>query len=143
MNSFAGLELAVEKPQRMTLMHPVTGQPIRDGDGNEAWIDLYSADSKIARDHSNAIQRRRLAAARTRGATAVTPEQLDAEAVDLLAALTTGWRLLTLAGEPLDVPFSPQHARELYSSPALSWVRVQADEFAASRGNFAPASSPS
>lgn len=143
MNSkFAGLEIGVDKPQRMTLLHPTSRQPIRPKgeDSEAAYIDLYSSDSKIARDHTREVQRRRL---NMRGRGRVSPEELEAEAVDLLAALTTGWRLLTLDGQPLDVPFSREAARELYASPTLAWIREQADEFAADRANFPQPSSSS
>lgn len=140
MSKFAGLEIEVDKPQRMTLVHPVTRQPIRDAEGKEAWIDLHSSDSAIARKHQRAVQNRRL---NMRGRGKIGAEELEAEAVDLLAALTIGWRLLALDGAPLDVPFSPEAARDLYTAPSLAWVREQADEFAADRANFQPSSSPS
>ena len=138
-SKFAGLEIAVEKPQRMILVHPMTRQPLRDEKG-DAYIELFSGDSKVARDHNRAIQRRRLA---QRGRGRITPEELEAEATELLAALTAGWHLVTLDGQPLDVPFNTQTARELYAAPSLAWIREQVDEFAADRGNFATASSPS
>ena len=65
----------------------------------------------------------------------ITPEELEAESTELLAALTAGWHLVTLDGHPLDVPFSIENARELYAAPALAWLREQVDEFAADRGN--------
>lgn len=137
---FAGLEIEVDKPQRMTLVHPNTRQPLRTEDGEEAFIELYSADSEAARRHNRAIQRRRLA---MRGRGRITPEELEAEGVELLAALTTGWRLVTLSGKTLEVPFSPENARELYAAPSLAWIREQVDEFAADRSNFQQSSSPS
>lgn len=135
---FAGLEIAVDKPGRLILSHPITRQPLRDPDGKEAWIELFSADSDIARKHQQAIQRRRLAQRGNR--LRITPEELEAEAVDLLAALTAGWYLVSLNGEPLNVPFSVENARELYAVPAMTWVREQVDEFAADRGNYSGAS---
>ena len=78
-----------------------------------------------------------------RGRMRITPEELEAESTELLAALTAGWHLVTLDGHPLDVPFSIENARELYAAPALAWLREQVDEFAADRGNFATPLSPS
>jgi len=137
---FAGLEIEVEKPQRMPLLHPNTRQPLRTGKGEEAYVEVYSADSKVRREHDRAIQRRRL---NMRGRGRITPEELEAEAVDLLAALTAGWKLVTLSGDALDVPFSAENARELYAAPALAWIREQVDEFAGDRGNFPQSSSKS
>lgn len=141
MNSkFAGLAIEVDKPQRMPLVHPNTRQPLRTEDGEEAFIELYSADSEAARKHNRSIQRRRL---NMRGRGRITPEEVEAEGVELLAALTTGWRLVSLSGDPLDVPFTPENARELYGSASLAWIREQVDEFAADRGNFPAPSSRS
>ncbi len=143
MNSskFAGLEIQVERPVRMPLVHPSTRQPLRTKpDGKEAYIEIYSADSEAARKHNRAIQRRRL---NMRGRGRITPEELEAEAVELLAALTTEWLLVDFEGKIIDVPFNAENARELYAAPSLSWIREQVDEFAGDRGNFPQASSKS
>jgi hypothetical protein len=132
-NEFAGLELDVETPFRLILVHPKTRQPLRDDEGNEAYVEHYSADSEIARKHQRAVQRRRLA---MRGRAKITPEELEAEAVDILAALSTGWYLVDLSGKKIDLPFSQEAARRLYSSNAVSWLRDQVDESTADRANF-------
>jgi acyl-CoA reductase-like NAD-dependent aldehyde dehydrogenase len=132
-NKFAGLAVATDRPARMTILHPVTGQPIRRTDSGEAaWIDILSADSKAARDHEREMQNRRLRSRARR----VTAEEIEAEGIELLVALTKGWSLATLEGEPLDVPFTAEAARELYSSPDLAFIRRQVNEFAADLGNF-------
>jgi hypothetical protein len=140
MSKFAGLELEVETPFRLILVHPVTRQPMRNGDGEPAYIDHYSSDSEIARKHQRTIQRRRLA---MRGRMKITPEEIEAEAVDILAALTVGWHLVDLKGNVIDLPFSQDNARELYSNPAVSWLREQIDESTADRSNFSQGSSSS
>lgn len=132
-NKFAGLEIEVAKPQRMPLLHPNTRQPLRSKDGEEGFIEIYSADSEAARRHNRTIQRRRLA---MRGRGRITPEELEAEATELLASLTTGWRLVSLSGDEITVPFTIDAARELYAAPSLAWIREQVDEFAADRANF-------
>jgi hypothetical protein len=137
---FSGLELEVETPFRLTLVHPVTRQPMRDHDGNPAYIDHYSADSEIARKHQRTIQRRRLA---MRGRMKITPEELEGEAVDILAALTVGWHLVDLRGDVIELKFSQEDARDLYSNPAVSWLREQIDESTADRSNFSQGSSSS
>jgi hypothetical protein len=133
MNKFSGLELEVEAPFRLVLLHPVTRQPLRDAEGKEAYIDHYSMDSEIARKHQRAVQRRRLA---MRGRLKITPEELEAETVDLLVALTVGWYLVDLKGNPIDLKFTQQDARDLYSDHTIPWLREQLDESAADRANF-------
>jgi hypothetical protein len=135
---FAGLELEVETPFRLMLVHPITRQPMRDAEGKTAYIDHYSADSEIARKHQRAVQRRRLA---MRGRMKITPEELEGEAVDILSALTVGWYLVDLKGNVIDLPFSQDAARELYGNPAVSWLREQIDESTADRANFSQGSS--
>ncbi|MCP1832836.1 hypothetical protein [Bradyrhizobium sp. USDA 4545] len=140
MSEFAGLELEVEKPFRMVLVHPVTRQPLRDETGAEAYIDHYSSDSDVARKHQRSVQRRRLA---MRGRAKITPEELEAESIELLAALTTGWNLVDLKGKKLNVEFSQETARRLYANPGIGWLRDQLDESTADRANFAKGSSTS
>jgi hypothetical protein len=140
MNEFSGLELEVETPFRLVLVHPITRQPMRDEQGNPAYIDHYSSDSEIARKHQRNIQRRRLA---MRGRMKITPEELEAESVDILAALTVDWHLVDLKGQVIDLEFSQEHARRLYANPAVSWLREQLDESTADRANFSKGSSTS
>lgn len=137
MSKFAGMALEVDKPSRMVIVHPVSRQPLRDNEGKEAFIELHSGDSDVARKHHRAVQRRRLA---MRGRGKITPEELEAEHVEFLSALTVGWYLVDLSGAPIAVPFSPENARDLYAEAALSWVREQVDEFTGDRGNFSKAS---
>jgi hypothetical protein len=133
MTKFAGLGVAVDQPTRMTILHPVTGQPIRRSDtGEPAWIDVLSADSKAARDHEREMQNRRLRSRARR----ITAEELEAEGIELLVSLTKAWSLATLDGDPLDVPCTPENARELYASPELAFIRRQVNEAAADAGNF-------
>lgn len=130
------LSLNVEKPQRMPLLHYQTRQPLRGPNDEEAYVDMYSSDSDIARRHNREMQRRRL---NMRGRGKLTPEELEAEATDLLVALTADWLLVSLDGNVLDLPFSAQNARTVYDK--VAWIREQVDEFAADRGNFTPSSS--
>lgn len=137
MSKFSALELAVDQPFRMVLVDPHTRQPIRDADGNEAYIEHYSADSEAARKHQRAISRRRLA---MRGRLKLTPEEIEAEGIELLATLTIGWNLVGRDGTKIDVPFSQENARELYSNPAIPWVKEQLDDSASERANFSKGS---
>lgn len=139
MGKFDALALPVEKAGRMTIVHPVSRQPLRTEAG-DAYIDLFSAESEVARKHQRAVQRRRIA---MRGRGKITPEEIEAEAVELLSALTAGWSLAALDGSAIDVPFTQDNARELYADNGLSWLREQADEFVSDRGNFSKASLPS
>jgi hypothetical protein len=134
--ALSSLSLDVDKSQRMPLLHYQTRQPLRGPDGEEAYIEMHSSDSEIARRHNRETQRRRL---NMRGRGKLTPEELEAEATDLLVALTSDWLLVSLDGTILDLPFTAENARKVYDK--VIWIREQVDEFAADRGNFTPSSS--
>ena len=140
MSKFASLALAVEKPARMVIVHPLTREPMLLPDKSEAFIDLYSGDSLVAQKHNRAVQQRRLDMRRS---SKITAQEIETETIELLAALTAGWRLVDLGGNPLDVPFTEQDARDLYAEPGLAWLREQVNVFAADRANFSKASSTS
>ncbi|MGE4043587.1 MAG: hypothetical protein AB7F35_01945 [Acetobacteraceae bacterium] len=137
-SKFAGLALGVDSVARMTIIHPVTRQPLRNAEtGEEAWIDLLSAGSSIGRAHDRAVTDRQL---RLRGQR-YTAEQAEADLIEKLAKLTKAWSLVTLKGEPLAVDCTPAAARELYALSELAWLREQVVEFITDLGNFRPAAS--
>lgn len=133
MTRFAGLGLAAEKPARMTIMHPVAQEPLRDAAGQEAWIDLLSQDSRAAQRATRAAIDRRLA---SRSRKPPAAEDLRREETEVLAALTAGWHLVSLSGEAIPESCTPQAAAELYDMPELSWLREQVSAFVADRGNY-------
>lgn len=151
-NKFAGALLAVEKPSRMLLLHPKTKAPYADKDGNFAFIDVHSSDSPVFRNHIRERAARRLDE-RTRREP--TLSGLETEAIENSVVLTADWYLLSLVSEeeidaagekrqvhaPLDVPFSPENARELYGLPGGAFYRDQVDHHAGGRENFLKASS--
>lgn len=128
----ASLEVEVEKPSRMIVLG-FDRQPLRGDDGSTNYIDLFSADSQVARKHQRLVTNRRLA---MRGRGKLTAAELESEAVELLVALTAGWGTISKDGAVTADEFSPSDARDLYSNPKNSELRAQVDEFTAERGNF-------
>lgn len=135
-----GLELEVDAPGRVMLLRPGSNQPLVDADGKQAYIDIYSSDSAIAMQYKRDLKTERLSH-RTR--TVLTGEKADEEVADFLAALTTGWHLVSLAGEVIDLEFSREAAKAVYANHRMLWVLDQVDTFAADRENFLKASSAS
>lgn len=133
MSKFKGMTVPVEKPARMVITHPTTLEPIVDADGKQAYLDLYSADSERARAYNRRTSQKRLD---MRGRAVISAASIESESFGLLAELTAGWYLLDLDGNPVDVPFTTQNARDLYAEPGMNWLRDQADAFAGSRVNF-------
>lgn len=139
MSKFSGLGLAVEVPSRMTILHPVTRQPLRNALGEETYIDLLSASSSVARAHDRVTTDARIKMGNRR----ISAEEIEASINERLALLTRDWSLATLDGDPIDVPYSAANARELYALPELSWLRDQALEFSGDVGNFRKGASQS
>ncbi len=135
-DAFSGLSLSVDKPARMPLYHPITQQPLRSSDGQEAWVEVLMPESAAGREFERRTIEKRLS---RRQGVKVTPEEIEQAAIDRLAVLTTGWSLVGLSGQAIDVPFSNEAARQLYANPACTWLRDQVVEFLGNRSSFAPA----
>lgn len=144
---FAGLGLAVDKPGRCYLLHPVSGAPLRlrpvpdpasalppEDQWPQAYIDVLSFDSAPAQEHRFARQEEERRLRRELNAA----EDYDSIGVQL-ARMTTGWQLCDLNGDPLGVSFTFDMARELYNGLETRWLRQQVFGFALTPGNFRPA----
>jgi hypothetical protein len=137
MSRFARLALDTDTPRRMTIRHPATGEPMVDAAGREAFLDLLSLSGTAANKARARAQQRRIDNRVRR----VTVEEAEAEALQVLVAVTKGWHLVGLDGEAMDVPFTPEAAAELYAEPGLRFITDQATLFADTGGNFLPSSS--
>lgn len=139
MSKFDAMALEVDKPGRMPIKHPHTNLPLRDGEGNDAFIELHSGDSAIARKVQRTITNGRL---QMRNRNKITADRLESEGTELLAALTVDWYLVNWrTGEKIDVKCTREDAEELYGASGMQWLREQVDEFVADRANFSQASS--
>lgn len=133
MSNVDSLAIDAEAPAKLTLLNPETSQPIRDKDGNEAYILLLGTDSKAAQKHRREAMNRQLS---KRNRNKMTAEEVEASAIEQLVALTRGWHLVNFAGDAVEFPFSEANARTIYSTPQFSWIKEQVDEFCGDRGNF-------
>lgn len=122
-----------DTPDRMTIINPITGEPlVRSDTGEECWIQTYAAQSKrgseIDRELTNKAMRKRIQR--------MTGKDVDENVIAKLGMLTTGWSLALLNGEPLDVECTPENATELYTD--IRWLRDQVSAFVNDLGNFQP-----
>ena len=115
---------------KLTLKHPTTGD-LFDQPGKELWIEVIGADSQDYRDALMDIQRRRMARIKKTRDLTTTPEQIDAEALELLCVATRRWQL-TLDGValPCDDPTKTAVYRR------FAWIREQVDAAIEDRANF-------
>lgn len=140
MSKFGGLALEVERPQRMFITSPVTGDPLETEDGEPAYIDVYSSDSEVARKCRRRLTQARVDRAAKSGRPRMDVKQMEAEEVEFLASITAGWRLVALDGSVIDVECNVENARDLYADPATAWLFDQVNAFAGNRENFGKAS---
>lgn len=116
------------------------GTPLTDRDGNAVTITVLGADSDRYRAMTRAQVKRRLErlADSSGKPTAGDVEAADAESLDVLVAVTTGWEnVRTPEGSPIDC--TPDAARALYTRYPV--IAEQVDRFVGRRENFLLASS--
>lgn len=121
----------------MTVRNPITDAVLESPDGQPITITLAGSDSERFRKVQRANQNRRLKMQATRRGT-LTSEEIEAEAIETLAACTIAWRGVVIEGEALEC--SAANARKAYK--LLPWLREQVDAFVGDRSNFLK-SSPS
>jgi hypothetical protein len=101
-------------------------------------IRILGRDSERFQEVSRRQQRRRTAKLSKGGfrpgkaGSSLTPEELEAGTIELLAECTVGWSPITIKGE--DVPFSLENAKMLYKD--YPWIREQVDDAMDDRANF-------
>lgn len=113
------------------------GSSRRDKEGNPVTITVLGLDSEVYRKAQRRNTNKRFA---RRNPTKITAEELDVEALDVLAVCTVGWSGFTdRTGAP--VPCTPANARALYEQAPE--VRDQVDRFINDRASFLPTSASS
>jgi hypothetical protein len=135
MSKFAALAANVSDAFSMPITSPLTEAVLKDSDDKEAFISFLSPDSEVGRkiDRAQSLQVMRKMRS---GRNLQDDDDLTEQQVDKLVALTAGWHLVDLDGKALDVPFSKDNAKELWTDPAMGWLRRQAWVFVNTAGNF-------
>lgn len=127
------LALPIERTARLTILHPVTFEPLKDEHGNVGWIDTLSFESQPAHEHrlarDNAIRR--------------LGRDFDAaedwrDLGEMYAKLTVGWHLVSLTGRALHLPCDFPTATTIFTAPATRWLRLLVQAHLGTRGNFFP-----
>lgn len=122
----------------LEVRHPTTGAVLENGSGGPVTLVVAGADSDRAKRAERATVNRRLKMAGRRSQS-MTAEELDADALEILAACTLGWSGFALDGQELEC--NVQNAKRLYGQ--FPWLREQAESFRQDRSNFLKASSAS
>lgn len=138
MSKFGGLAARVDVPFKVVLLHPSTDEPIVDKNGQEAFVEVLSAnDSDVGRtfDKENRTRAQRRAMKARRASEAL--EDGHEVSVAKCARLTTGWYLVDPdTREPIDVECTAENALELYSAKETGWIYRLVWLGAIDAGNF-------
>jgi len=110
------------------LYHPATNV------GLGIVIRVLGRDSDEFRKVSNAQIKRRTERFNRGGfrQPAITPEELEQNTIEILAACTVGWSGVVVDGK--EIPFSKDNAKMLYTR--FPWIREQIDAAIGDRANF-------
>jgi hypothetical protein len=129
----SGLDLGQLTPSRsdegawLEAVDPVSGRP------NGVRLKLAGMDSRSYRQAQREASNRRLSLMARRGAKyRPRAEELEAEALSLLVAVTLDWEGISENGQPLAC--TPENVREVYAK--VPWLSEQADDFVGDRANF-------
>ena len=118
-----------EEGFKLDLRHPKTNEPLG------IWIHVLGADSETYHEQMREFRRRRTELLKRNMRATFSPEEAEAEGLDLLASVTRAWsEHMMLDGEKLI--FSTGAARKLYER--FAWIREQVDASIHERGNFLP-----
>lgn len=104
-------------------------------DNGKPWtITVCGADSDRYRKAQRRLTNRRLAQSQGKRNAKLSAEELEEDAIWMLAECTTGWFGLVLDGQPLDC--TVDNAAMVYTR--FPWIKEQVDTFIAERENFLP-----
>lgn len=139
---------AAERGVKIDILNPITGAPLG------IRFILLGTDSAAYKKAVRDQQTRRIEAAKkNRGMASLrTPDEAEAEALDILVACTVGWERDvtddegTVTGVAPEIernvgeflPFTPENARMIYADSGYTWLREQVDREIGDRRNFLP-----
>lgn len=126
----AGLRVSASESEvfELELLHPGDQSPLG------AYVGIIGQDSAEYRARQREFDREHLRAYQKKRNWIMTPEESDAQAIELLMSATKSFRGLVLEGRDVDVSM----ARAIYSDPGYSWIREQVAAAMQDRNNFLP-----
>ena len=114
-------DTAVEQGAVMELLDPLTDEP------TGATITLLGYDSAKAKEiiHKNSNKR-------MKKRSSISAENIEANGLDLVVALTVSWKDIDEKGKPLKC--TPENVKKVYED--YGWIRDQVDTYIGDRANF-------
>lgn len=114
----------------LELLHPGDQAPLG------AYVGIIGQDSPEYRARQRDFERDHLRNYQKKRNFTITPEESEAQAIELLATATKSFRGLVLDGREVDASM----ARAIYADPGYSWIREQVSAAMQDRANFLPKS---
>lgn len=118
----------------MEVLDPVTRQPFLKKDGSSITMKIYGFDNEEVQKTYRRLNNKRLAAVAKSGGRGIriTSEEVEAEAIEKIAASIAGWSGFEEDGK--EFPYNKSNAASLLKR--LPWLRDQVEDFMNDRQNF-------
>ena len=107
----------------VTLVHPNTGEELKNPDGSNMTICMYATHSPEYKKVMHSQTNKRIKAATKGDDLTMTSEDLESSTLDVLANTTKSWDI-TFSGEKPELTI--KKAKEIYTE--VFWIKVQLDE---------------
>tara|TARA_R110000851_G_scaffold97162_1_gene210716 strand:- start:62 stop:460 length:399 start_codon:yes stop_codon:yes gene_type:complete len=107
----------------VTLVHPNTGDELKNPDGSNMTICMYATHSPEYKKVMHSQTNKRIKAATKGDDLTMTSEDLESSTLDVLANTTKSWDI-TFSGEKPELTI--KKAKEIYTE--VFWIKVQLDE---------------
>lgn len=116
----------------MTLLHPGTGEPLTDEQGNNATLTLYGPDSSVLKTFHRKRLNQQSKKGFKKGSYSFSAEEVDQIRVDRCVAAIASWQNIGFEGKELEC--TPENKEMLLES--APWMIEQVYDFIDDRANF-------
>lgn len=118
---------------KVALKHPLSGEELKDKDGNVCKVVVYGRASKRFQDYQTAKMNRLLKEKSTKKVDDTTYEQLNEAVMEALVVCVDCFENMSYEGKPLD---NETTIKTALSNPALKWLLDQTHDIVNDQSNF-------
>lgn len=122
---------APKETTKVTLFHPVSGDELRDAEGNPMFVEVYGQDSETFRKVERAITNRNIQKAQKSRRASLTADQMESQRMERIVKCVKSWNLV-IGGESPEC--EEPKVREVLEK--YDWLRDQVEEGIYDRANF-------
>ena len=114
----------------MDVLHPLSGELLKDSDNNNVTITLLGSDSTQMRNAMSNRAKQQLASKKPNQITTI--DEAEQASAELLASVVVSWSGLEENGQPIECI----NRNVVATLKKYSWLRLQIDQFVSDRSNF-------